>query len=184
MKQAAAILRADAASKVIITGGELAYGGTGTHHALVADALNREGIGHDRILARLDKAAHTADEAFDSFELLKQVAYDSLIVVTSFVHYPRAPFVFAHFHDLTRLRFVLAPDASAKDVTLFNYLHEFEAYQEDRRRGGIVLRDGTFVPTTFTYDEFTELLRHRILIKMAGMRDYEMPESREINLFA
>lgn len=180
---AATLLHDDPDSMAIVTGGELAYGVAGPHHAYVTGELATHGIDAGRILAVLSDTAHTVDEAHQTQLALESVAYESLFVVTSFVHYPRAPFVFAHFFGLDKLHFVLAPDASAKDVTRFNYLHEVESYQEDRRRGGVVLRDGRFISTGFTYRDFTELLRNRCDIRIPGMKEHEIPVSAEMDLF-
>ena len=183
VKHAASILHAEPESTALITGGELSYGVSGLHHQYVSKQLLQEGIPTDRILATLADAAHTADEAADAAVALELVDYESLVVVTSFVHYPRAPFIFAHFFDLPRLQFVFVPDDSAKDVTRFNYLHEMEAYQEDRRRGGLILRDGSFLQTNFDYPEFTELLRNRTDLRLPGMREHEAEVTKDMDLF-
>ncbi len=186
---AARILNDDPSSKVVITGGELAYGTEGPHHAIVSDALAKEGIGPSRILEVFTNTRHTVDEAeqmsaLNMSLLQSNVKFDKLFVVTSFVHYPRAPFIFAHFMDLSNVVFVLVPDKSARDLTLFNYLHEFEAYQEDRRRGGLVSGDGKFIKTEFSYQQFTEHLRKCVEIRLPDMKDFELPETETMNLFS
>jgi len=184
VQAAANILKDDRESEVVITGGELAYGAGGLHHELVAAELKLNGISDNRILTRFPDTRHTVDEANGIATFLGTVEFEKLIVVTSFVHYPRAPFIFAHFIDLSKVQFVLTPDQSAKDVTLFNYLHEMEAYQEDRRRGGLVLNSGEFVATSFSYQNFTHSLRTCIDIQVAGLKEYELPETKAMNLFS
>lgn len=184
VKEAVRILKTDEESMVVVTGGELAYGTAGLHHELVAAELAKSSIDASRILATFADTRHTVDEAEQISALLDTVEFDKLYVVTSFVHYPRGPFIFAHFLDLAKVKFVLAADKSAKDVTLFNYVHEMEAYQEDRRRGGLILNNGDFVKTNFSYQDFTGFLRTCIDIREPGLKEFELPETENMNLFS
>jgi hypothetical protein len=184
VKEAARILHGDPDAKVVISGGELAYGTEGPHHEVVAAELAGKGIETSRVLSVLDSTKHTVDEAEAIANLLKTVDFQTLYVVTSFVHFPRAPFVFLHFLDFARVVFVLVTDGGAKDVTLFNYLHEAEAYQEFRRQGGLILANGNFVKTDFSYQEFTDALRSKVEIRIPGLKDFEFPETKDMNLFS
>jgi len=120
---AAALLHEDAESRVLISGTEISFSPTNVaHHELVAEALLANGIEESRIIGRLLDADSTVKEAAHAKAFLDE-NFETLTVVTSFAHFPRAPYMFAHFFALERLAFSLVPDCNSKDVTLVTGFH-------------------------------------------------------------
>lgn len=184
VKQAVKILLNEPDSMALVSGGELRYGTSGPHHELVANELQKLGIAEKRILARLAEATTTVAEASAAAKLLESTDYELLNVVTSFAHFPRAPFIFAHFFPISRLRFTFVPDDRAKDVMRYTYFKEAEAYQELRSQGGICLEDGGFVSTCFTHQEFSILLRNQTDICVPGLREFESEITEDMDFFS
>ena len=77
VRHAAQLLHDNPTSMALITGGELAYGGTGPHHEYIANQLSIEGIPPTRILATLADTRHTADEALRAAEALEEIEYET-----------------------------------------------------------------------------------------------------------
>lgn len=122
----------------------------------------------------LPNAYHTVGEAAYTCDLPQNVDYDLLKIVTSFAHYPRAPFIFSHFFPIRKLHFVLVPDEFSKDVTRYIYFKEAEAYHVLRSQYGIYAPpNNNFIATPFDHSEFSELCRNRTEIMLPELQEFD-----------
>ena len=183
---AAELLHADLSSKVLVSGTEINFSPTSVaHHQLVAEELQRNGIEASRILGRLLDADSTVKEAAHAKYFLAGVSFELLNVVTSIAHFPRAPYVFAHFFPANQLQFHLVPDCNSKDITLLTAFKEAEAYQVLRSQKGIfVPPDNEIIATPFGYKDFADLLATRTRIWGTNLPDYDVEAGTEnLDLF-
>lgn len=183
---AAELLREDPDSGVLISGTEIPFSPTTVaHHQLVAEELLSNGIDESRIVGRLKAADSTVKEAAHAKDLLDKTHFETLTVVTSFAHFPRAPYVFAHFFTLDQLSFYLVPDCNSKDVVLLTALKEAEAYHVLRSQEGVFVPPGNhMVKTPFDYAEFADMLSQRVRLWGSTAPDYDIEAgTEELDLF-
>ncbi len=165
ISKAAEILQSDSQQLAVISGGVLNYGARDAHHPHVLRELLNLGVARDRVVLVLDEATHTVNEAAMLAASLNDKPLQSLTVVTSLVHYPRAPYIFAHFFPLSLLKFSLVANGLEKDGLLFARKKEHDAYHQLQVQRGVYVQNGEFIETTFEQSAFDELVQQRISIE-------------------
>ena len=131
-------------SKILVQGG-FGHFNTSSHSSAyhASKYLIDQGVRESDIFAIHDTTS-TVEEALSAQRFTQTHREQSICVVTSHCHLKRTQFVFEHFFDPERLRFVGTPDGVSPDELITIMQHEEKGLKEIRDQGGVILEGKLF----------------------------------------
>jgi hypothetical protein len=135
------VYRSRPGSKLLVTGGYGHFNRAPLPHAhYVVQHMLARGVPADDLLPIVE-SRHTVDDAALTREALAPLDVDSICVVTSEFHMPRAQLVFSCFFDPTLLSFICTPSGLIGERLEQREAHERASIALIRQQGGILYQD-------------------------------------------